>query len=271
MVAVRGGIALVLGLLLVDPALGQTWVGGHLFVSTDNTKSTAIYIYDTTPGQTPTWNITPGVWHQIDLTTLHVPTEAVGVFLSGELVTSGYPGIYCGIIGTVRAPGSVMSGLNYNMASVTSVPGGAFRENASIFAPVVNGVVEWYWTFSNAACPMIVNLSLQAIVLPDGVTPDPPPALTVPAISASLSGGMVTATITNGPANVYDWVAIHLASANDATYLSWKFLNGTQTASTGYTTATVTFPAPSTGLYNIRLYANGGYTKLATSGIVVVP
>src|SRR5204862_3444747 len=63
-----------------------------------------------------------------------------------------------------------------------------------------------------------------------------------------------------------------LVTAPDTGYMAWKYLNNTTTApGAGVTSATVTFAAPTTpGTYNLRFFANYGYTRLATSGNVTV-
>jgi hypothetical protein len=61
-------------------------------------------------------------------------------------------------------------------------------------------------------------------------------------------------------------VAIYAAGdPNQYNYLSWVYLNGTQTApAAGVKSATVTMTAPSTsGSYEARFYANDAYTLLA--------
>ena len=96
------------------------------------------------------------------------------------------------------------------------------------------------------------------------------PITVVPAVSASVSaspttvasGGTVTATVSGGPGNVRDWVALH--AAGDSSYLDWKYLNGTQVATTGATAAAIPFSMPhAAGTYNLALYS--GRTLLATS------
>ena len=58
----------------------------------------------------------------------------------------------------------------------------------------------------------------------------------------------------------------------DTSSLSWQFLNGTTTLpSAGLTTATLQFFTPSSlGTYELRLFAGGGYARLAVSSTLVV-
>ena len=48
-----------------------------------------------------------------------------------------------------------------------------------------------------------------------------PSALAVSATTVN-PGDPITVTVANGPANVFDWVALALTSAADSNYLSWK-------------------------------------------------
>ena len=81
-------------------------------------------------------------------------------------------------------------------------------------------------------------------------------------------GGVVTATVTNGPGARTDWIALY--PAGSSTYVDWKYLNGTQYAPpTGMTSATVTMTMPMTpGNYTMRLYT--GSTLVASSATIVV-
>jgi hypothetical protein len=108
------------------------------------------------------------------------------------------------------------------------------------------------------------------------VTDEAPPCTTCPAVTVASTtvspGGTINFQVSNGPGGTLDWVAFHLAGADDRTYQQWQFLNGTQSPpSSGLTSASLQFTAPQTpGTYNIRFFANGGYTKLATSPAISV-
>ena len=80
--------------------------------------------------------------------------------------------------------------------------------------------------------------------------------------------------MANGPGNPRDWVGLFRTTAGNTGNVGWSYLNGTQTPpSQGLTASTVTFTAPATpGLYEVRMFANDSYTRLATSGpLDVVP
>lgn len=97
------------------------------------------------------------------------------------------------------------------------------------------------------------------------------PTLTLNKTTATV-GSTIQVTVTNGPGNPKDWMAMYPASGADTSYLDWKYLNGTRTApSTGLKTTTLTFTLPTKpGTYNFRLFANNSTLKIATSGSVTV-
>jgi Calx-beta domain-containing protein len=105
------------------------------------------------------------------------------------------------------------------------------------------------------------------------VNDDAPPAPSVTLSTTTANpGDVITATVANGPANPMDWVTFGLVTAPDPGYVAWKFLNGSSTPpAVGLTGATLQFTAPAApGTYHVRFLADGGWTRLATSGAVTV-
>jgi Calx-beta domain/Right handed beta helix region len=97
-----------------------------------------------------------------------------------------------------------------------------------------------------------------------------------PSLAASTAtatpGQTITVTVTGGPGNRLDWVGLYNAAAPDASFIDWKYLSGTRTApATGLKSATLSFTMPAkAAVYNVRFFANSGYTRLATSGNIVI-
>jgi hypothetical protein len=97
----------------------------------------------------------------------------------------------------------------------------------------------------------------------------PSSAVTVAVTPAGVGPlGTITASITNGPGNATDWVALYATGAS--TYLNWKYLNGLTIAPlAGTATASVSFVMPATpGTYTVKFYS--GSTLLATSETITV-
>jgi uncharacterized protein YegP (UPF0339 family) len=90
--------------------------------------------------------------------------------------------------------------------------------------------------------------------------------------SSVVTGGTVTATIGGGPGGRLDWVGVFAVGASNSSRLNWKYLNNTQTApATGLTSASVSFVMPTTpGQYQLRFFAEGAATPLATSATITV-
>jgi subtilisin family serine protease len=90
------------------------------------------------------------------------------------------------------------------------------------------------------------------------------PVLTVSATTIA-GGSALTVTLTNGPGGAGDWLALAAAGSANASYLQYTYVGG------GVTTRHWTISAPSTpGTYEFRLFADYGYSRLATSPVVTV-
>src|SRR6185503_5201799 len=87
--------------------------------------------------------------------------------------------------------------------------------------------------------------------------------------TTASTGGIVMATVANGPAQVKDWIGLY--ATGGSTLIDWKYLNGSQTVpATGVSGATVAFTMPSTaGSYTLKFFT-GTSTLLATSAAITV-
>ena len=91
------------------------------------------------------------------------------------------------------------------------------------------------------------------------------PVLAVSATTVA-GGSAVTVTLTNGPGGGGDWLALAATGSANTSYLQYTYVGS------GVTTRTWTVNVPTTpGTYEFRLFANSGYTRLATSPTVTVP
>ena len=90
--------------------------------------------------------------------------------------------------------------------------------------------------------------------------------------STVAPGGIITVTVANGPGNARDWVGLYTVTGADTPSISWWYLNGARTVpAQPLTEATLVFTAPTTpGTYQVRFFANDGYTRLATSATITV-
>src|ERR1041385_5077981 len=76
-------------------------------------------------------------------------------------------------------------------------------------------------------------------------------------------GGIETAAWSGIPAPTSsDWVGLYAPGAANTAYISWRYTTGAASGSVPFTIPTTVTP----GTYQLRLFAAGGYTLLATSG-----
>ena len=97
------------------------------------------------------------------------------------------------------------------------------------------------------------------------VSAPPPPVLEVSATAVN-GGDTVTVTLNDGPGNNLDWLALAAVGDPNTTYLQYTYVGAGATS----TTWTVDMPATPGAAYEFRLFANNGYTLLATSPSVVI-
>ncbi len=96
---------------------------------------------------------------------------------------------------------------------------------------------------------------------------DPAPATPTLVVSATVvdAGGTVTVTLSGGPGNNLDWIALAAIGDPDTVNVQWTYV------ASGSTTASWTVQMPTTpGTYEFRLFENDSYTRLATSPSVTV-
>ena len=85
--------------------------------------------------------------------------------------------------------------------------------------------------------------------------------------SSVAAGGSVTATWSSVCAPTSrDWIGIFLPGAANTSYVAWRYTTGTASGSVPFTIPASLAP----GTYELRLFANNGYTRLGTSNAIVV-
>ena len=183
---------------------------------------------------------------------------------------------------TVTAGGAVV-------ATVINGPGNA-RDWVGVYATGGSTVFDWKYLNGSQTAPATgVTDAVVSLTMPTTpgtytirlyfndtllansavITVGSPSAPTLTASTTTVTpGGLVSATIANGPGNARDWIG--LSATGDSTSLEWKYLNGTQTApGAGLTAAVVSFTMPAIpGTYVLRFYS--GNTLLATSATITV-
>jgi len=127
--------------------------------------------------------------------------------------------------------------------------------------------------------PLVVVFALLAALALARDARAQAPAISANGIAAPASttvavGTHVIVGVTNGPAHQWDWVKLSLVGSPSSAYVSWLYLNGSQTYSaTGMANATFSMPVPQTvGSYELRFisYVNGAWQQVAVSGAIEV-
>ena len=234
----------------------------RLFADNGYTKVATSNVFTVTPSPTLTVNdvsITEG--------NAGSPTAAFTVTLSPANAAHTVAVAYA------TANGTATAGADYGASSgtLTFAPGVTSR---TISVPILSdttfeGDETFVVTLTNAAHALIGDAQGTATILNDDVFQS---ASITPLTPIVAPGGVIRFVVTNGPANPTDWVGLFPATAADTQYVGWMFLNGTRVVpATGLSTATLEFTAPTSfGTYNVRFFANYGYTRLATSAEITV-
>jgi len=136
-------------------------------------------------------------------------------------------------------------------------PGQNVTFSFNVTAPATAGMYNFQWKMVQDGVEWFGAQTANVLV---GVSTNPTTLSASPA--AVPLGGSTTATWSAIPApTAADWIGLYAPGAGDSNYLAWRYTTGTAGGS-------VPFSIPSsiaTGNYELRLYANGGYTRLATS------
>src|SRR5256885_718447 len=171
------------------------------------------------------------------------------------------------------ANGTATAGSDYTAASGTlTFAAGVTAQTISI--PVIGDTAfepneTFSVTLSQATNATIADPEGLGTIVNDDASPGTALAL---APDPAIGGSRLTVTVSNAPGNATDWVALYADTAPDSTDLDWCYVNGTRTAAaTGVTNATVScFTSPASGHYQVRLFSNGTWTKVATSNTITV-
>jgi hypothetical protein len=159
----------------------------------------------------------------------------------------------------VGAPDTAYLSWGY-LNGLQTMPGtGLTGATLPIVMPSVAGTYEVRWWANND----LVLIAKSGPITVATVTVSP---------ASVATGGSVTTTFTNGPANPGDWWGVYLVGAPDTAYLSWGYLNGLQTMpSPGLSGATLSIAMPGVaGTYEVRWWQNNDLVPIARSAPITV-
>jgi subtilisin family serine protease len=199
---------------------------------------------------------------------------------SGSTITVGVtngPGFVSDWVMMVPAgaPAQSWGAYQYLSGSKTRPATGLTTANLQFVAPSSGSGVEFRF-YKNDTFEL---LATSSVITVSGSNPSPAPPAT-PAITINGSSSAVSVTrgtafsvgISNGPANISDWVMMVPVGSPPQTWGPYMYLSGSKTRpASGLASASFDFTAPSAGGdYELRFYANDGWTLLATSAVVTV-
>ena len=110
------------------------------------------------------------------------------------------------------------------------------------------------------------------------LTVSAPPVATTPTLNVSpttiAAGGMVTATWSGITAPTpKDWIGLYAPGAVNTAFINWIYVSCATTAAGARASGSCSYTLPTTltaGNYELRLFSNDGYTRLATSNSLSV-
>jgi len=195
------------------------------------------------PGSVSAGGSVTATWSGIDAPT---PTDLIGLYAPGTADTALLTGIF---------------------VSCTYTPGNARAVGACAFVippGLVPGVYELRLLANNVFTPIATTGVL---------TVTPPTALTVSAPMVTTSGGMDVAWTGIATPTATDWIGLYTPGAPDTVFLAWSYVSCTQTPGAARAAGACPFLIPA-GLapatYELRLFANNVFTRLATSALFTV-
>ena len=212
-----------------------------------------------TPTPTPTPTVTPGTT---------ILTVTPGTATPGGTVTATWSGIATPTswdwIGLFAQGAADTSYVTWMYVSCSQTPGAA-RASGSCRFLIPSGLPPGPYELR-----LFSNNSFTRLATSGPLTVAPPgPQLSVRPGSVP-PGGTVTATwsgiATPTPA---DWIGLFAQGAPDTSYVTWTYVSCSQTPGTARAAGSCPFVIPAalaTGTYELRLLANNGFTRLATSG-----
>ena len=136
------------------------------------------------------------------------------------------------------------------------------------FTPAVTGTYRWTVMYGGDANNLAASSTCTdpshavdlAVLVAGGVSLVATPAAAAPGADLTVTwSGIASPTTT-------DWVGLFASGAPDSDVMAWKYTPGTAGATVTIRIPTGTFD----GTYELRLFAQNSYTRLATSGPITV-
>jgi len=172
-------------------------------------------------------------------------TDWIGLYAPGAANTAYIAWVY---VSCTQTPGSAMASGSCALA----IPGG-----------LTPGTYQLRLLSNNGYTLLATSNNFTVTGPTLGVAPTSVPA-----------GGSVTATWSGiASPTTTDWIGLYMPGAANTAYLAWIYVSCSQMAGAAMAAGSCAFTIPSgmtPGTYELRLLANNGFTRLATSGALTV-
>jgi hypothetical protein len=166
--------------------------------------------------------------------------------------------------------GTAVAGTHYASLSGSAVISGGALSATIAVAPLENNIADGNKNVVltvSASATYNVGTPTATITVHDN---DVPPGAVLTSSPGIVAQGTTLAASWNGigsPANK-DWIGLFAAGAGDGSAVAWMYVNCTQTEGSAAASGSCPLVVPSSlpnGVYELRLFSNGGVLRLATS------
>ena len=160
------------------------------------------------------------------------------------------------------------SGRSVDGVTIKNVPGTywsgtAYNSTDSWEYLIVLGLVRGLTTFSNGAPDMAWAVHPGDVGAQ--VTLNASPAALAPGNGVTVSWAGLTSSSPT------DWIGLYAPGAGETSFQSWMYVSCSQAPVSGRTSGSCVYGLPGVaGTYELRLFANDGFTRLATSNPIIL-
>jgi len=148
------------------------------------------------------------------------------------------------------APFAILSGGSYTLSA------GQIVTVSVRFSPTTAGIFSGSVTFTGGGGASKV---VTGVAVPPGTIAVSPATVTPGATVTANWSGIAAPTAA-------DWIGLFVPGAPNTSYLAWRFTTGTASGSMPFTIPATLAP----GTYELRLFANSGFTRIAVSNSFTV-
>ena len=175
------------------------------------------------------------------------------IYTVGGTATNGAD--YQSLSGTVN----IATGQTSAMITVTPIDDTAVEGNETVVL-----------TVNASGSYTLGNPSSTTVTIADNDVP-PGPSITASPSTVSPNGNVTASWAGVTSPTSRDWIGLYAAGAGDGSYQNWLYVSCTRAPGGAFTSGSCSLTVPSgTGNYELRLFANDGFGRIATSNAFAV-